>query len=149
MGEWSYSAPPPFFTTALDRGDCSASRPGRLNPGEWAPGTHWIGRQVQIIRNPKYKLMKLSADSAIVCFVWKKNLVYFAYTNLPLNVIPNLIVVLYFNVSGRTSSLKRKRIWLEFGSFPVRILVGTTTVLTEVFRGFSQSPEWKSGKYLK
>jgi hypothetical protein len=28
---------------ALDKGEWSASRPGRFTPGERAPGTHWIG----------------------------------------------------------------------------------------------------------
>jgi hypothetical protein len=32
-----------FLTSALDGGECSASRPGRFTPGEKAPGTHWIG----------------------------------------------------------------------------------------------------------
>jgi hypothetical protein len=34
---------PPFLTSALDGGEWSASRPGRLSPGERAPGTHWAG----------------------------------------------------------------------------------------------------------
>jgi hypothetical protein len=29
--------------SAIDEGEWSASRPGRFNPGERAPGTHWIG----------------------------------------------------------------------------------------------------------
>jgi hypothetical protein len=29
-------------TSALDRGEWSASRPGRFTPGVRAPGTHWI-----------------------------------------------------------------------------------------------------------
>jgi hypothetical protein len=33
---------PPFFTSALDAGEWSASRPGRFIPGERAPSTHWI-----------------------------------------------------------------------------------------------------------
>jgi hypothetical protein len=33
----------PFLNLALDGGDWSASRPGRFNPEERAPGTHWIG----------------------------------------------------------------------------------------------------------
>jgi hypothetical protein len=32
-----------FLTSALVRGEWSASRPGRFTPGEIAPGTHWIG----------------------------------------------------------------------------------------------------------
>jgi hypothetical protein len=32
-----------FLTSALDRGEWSASRPGRVTPGERAPGTHWMG----------------------------------------------------------------------------------------------------------
>jgi hypothetical protein len=31
-----------FLTSALVKGDWSASRPGRVTPGERAPGTHWI-----------------------------------------------------------------------------------------------------------
>jgi hypothetical protein len=31
------------LTSALDVGEWSASRPGRLAPRERAPGTHWIG----------------------------------------------------------------------------------------------------------
>jgi hypothetical protein len=32
-----------FLTSALVRGQWSASRPGRFNPRERGPGTHWIG----------------------------------------------------------------------------------------------------------
>jgi hypothetical protein len=31
------------LTSALERGEWSASRPGRLTPKERIPGTHWIG----------------------------------------------------------------------------------------------------------
>jgi hypothetical protein len=33
---------------ALAAGEWSASRPGRFNPGERAPGTHWIGGWVDL-----------------------------------------------------------------------------------------------------
>jgi hypothetical protein len=33
------------LTSALHGGEWSASRPGRFNPRERAPGTHWIGTQ--------------------------------------------------------------------------------------------------------
>jgi hypothetical protein len=42
LGEWRYSAIH-SLTSALDGGEWSASRPGRLNPRERAPGTYWIG----------------------------------------------------------------------------------------------------------
>jgi hypothetical protein len=32
-----------FLTSALVRGEWSASRPSRFTPGERASGTHWIG----------------------------------------------------------------------------------------------------------
>jgi hypothetical protein len=32
-----------FLTSALVRGEWSASRHGRITPGKRAPGTHWIG----------------------------------------------------------------------------------------------------------
>jgi hypothetical protein len=32
-----------FLTSALAGGEWSASRPGRITPGERAPGTQWIG----------------------------------------------------------------------------------------------------------
>jgi hypothetical protein len=32
-----------FLTSALVGSDWKASRPGRFNPGERAPGTNWIG----------------------------------------------------------------------------------------------------------
>jgi hypothetical protein len=32
-----------FLISALTGGEWSASRPGRFNPWERAPGTHWIG----------------------------------------------------------------------------------------------------------
>jgi hypothetical protein len=32
-----------FFTSALDGGEWSASRPTRFTPGERAPGAYWIG----------------------------------------------------------------------------------------------------------
>jgi hypothetical protein len=31
-----------FLTSALDEGEWSASGPGRFNPRERAPGTHWV-----------------------------------------------------------------------------------------------------------
>jgi hypothetical protein len=34
---------PSFSTSALDRGELSASRPGRFIPEERAPGSRWIG----------------------------------------------------------------------------------------------------------
>jgi hypothetical protein len=34
---------PPFFTSVLDGGEWSDSRPGRFNSRERVPGTHWIG----------------------------------------------------------------------------------------------------------
>jgi hypothetical protein len=34
---------PPFLTSALDRGEWSASRPSYFTSGEESPGTHWIG----------------------------------------------------------------------------------------------------------
>jgi hypothetical protein len=37
-----------FLTSALAGGEWSASRPGRFNPGERAPGTHWIGGWVSL-----------------------------------------------------------------------------------------------------
>jgi hypothetical protein len=41
MGEWMYRSTF-FLTSALVGGEWSASRPGRFNPGERVPGTHWI-----------------------------------------------------------------------------------------------------------
>jgi hypothetical protein len=35
-----------FLTTVLDGGEWSASRAGRFNCGERAPGAHWIGTWV-------------------------------------------------------------------------------------------------------
>jgi hypothetical protein len=40
--EWKYNSTH-SLTSALDGGEWSASRPGRLIPRERAPGTHWIG----------------------------------------------------------------------------------------------------------
>jgi hypothetical protein len=37
-----------FFTSALDEGEWSASRPGRFTPGETAPGSHRIGGWVSL-----------------------------------------------------------------------------------------------------
>jgi hypothetical protein len=42
LGEWRYSSTH-SLTSALDGGEWSASRPGRLTPRERAPVTHWIG----------------------------------------------------------------------------------------------------------
>jgi hypothetical protein len=42
LGEWRYSSTH-FLTSALDRGEWSASRHGRFTPRKGAPGTHWIG----------------------------------------------------------------------------------------------------------
>jgi hypothetical protein len=45
LREWMYSSTH-SLTSALDRGDWSATRPGRFTPREGAPGTHWIGSWV-------------------------------------------------------------------------------------------------------
>jgi hypothetical protein len=42
MGEWLYRSTF-FLTSAQTEGKWSASRVGRFNPGERAPGTYWIG----------------------------------------------------------------------------------------------------------
>jgi hypothetical protein len=42
LGEWRYSFTH-SLTSALDGGEWSASRPGRVTTRETAPGTHWIG----------------------------------------------------------------------------------------------------------
>jgi hypothetical protein len=39
---------PPFLISVLDGGECSSSGPGRFNPGEIAPGVHWIGDWVKM-----------------------------------------------------------------------------------------------------
>jgi hypothetical protein len=41
-----------FLTSALGRGEWSASRTGRFTPGERAPGTHWIGGRVDPSAGP-------------------------------------------------------------------------------------------------
>jgi hypothetical protein len=41
MGERQYSST--IFTSAVDGGEWSASRPGRFTPEERDPGTHWKG----------------------------------------------------------------------------------------------------------
>jgi hypothetical protein len=38
----------PFLTSAPDGDEWSASPPGRFNPGENAPGTHWVGSWVAL-----------------------------------------------------------------------------------------------------
>jgi hypothetical protein len=42
LGELKYR-PTHYLTSALDRGEWLASRPGRFTPRERDPGTHWIG----------------------------------------------------------------------------------------------------------
>jgi hypothetical protein len=42
LGEWMYSSTH-SLTSALNGGEWSASCPGRFNPREGDPGTHWIG----------------------------------------------------------------------------------------------------------
>jgi len=32
-----------YFTSTLDKCECSASRPGLFTPVEGAPGTYWLG----------------------------------------------------------------------------------------------------------
>jgi hypothetical protein len=44
MGEWIYIHL--FFSSSLDGGEWSASRPGRFTSGERTPGIHWIGEWV-------------------------------------------------------------------------------------------------------
>jgi hypothetical protein len=39
---------PPFVTSALDRGEWLASRPGRFTPEERTSGIHWIGGWVDV-----------------------------------------------------------------------------------------------------
>jgi hypothetical protein len=42
LREWRYSSTH-CVTSALDGGECLATRPGRFTPRERSPGTHWIG----------------------------------------------------------------------------------------------------------
>jgi hypothetical protein len=41
-----------FLTLVLAAGEWSVSRPGRFTPGEGAPGTHWIGGEVDPKASP-------------------------------------------------------------------------------------------------
>jgi hypothetical protein len=43
MGKWIYIYIHIFFTSILDWGERSDSRPGRFTPGERARDIHWIG----------------------------------------------------------------------------------------------------------
>jgi hypothetical protein len=45
LQQWRYSFTP-SLTPALVGDEWSASRPGRFNPRERAPGAHWIGGSV-------------------------------------------------------------------------------------------------------
>jgi hypothetical protein len=66
-----------FLTSALDGGEWSASRPGRLTPRERAPGTYWIGGWVGptiplsciYIYKLKLKSVCLLALSLPLCYV--------------------------------------------------------------------------------
>jgi len=49
LREWRYSSH--SLTSALDGGEWSASRPGRFNHMERAPGIHWIRGWVHKIKN--------------------------------------------------------------------------------------------------
>jgi hypothetical protein len=54
---------PPFMSSALDGGECSASRPGRFIPRERASGTDWtggwVGPQSQVGRCEEKNLANL------------------------------------------------------------------------------------------
>jgi hypothetical protein len=89
------------LTSALDRGEWSASRPGRFTPRERAPGTHWIRgwvgpravldtvvkRKIPSPRwesNPRIPIVQPIAQrytdwavTALVIFVWSCNKIAF------------------------------------------------------------------------
>jgi hypothetical protein len=50
---------PPFFTSALDGSDWSASRPGHFTAWDFAPGTDWIRGWVSLRAslNPMEKMI--------------------------------------------------------------------------------------------
>jgi hypothetical protein len=51
-----------FLILAPDGGEWSASRPVRFTPGEWAPGTHWIGWM-----GPRAGLDAIAKNSSCLC----------------------------------------------------------------------------------
>jgi hypothetical protein len=53
----------PFLTSVLDEGEWSASRPGRLTPGERSLATHWIGGWV----GPRAGLDAVEKRKFLVC----------------------------------------------------------------------------------
>jgi hypothetical protein len=86
IGEWRYSFTH-SSTSALEGGECSASRPGRFNSRERTPGTHWIGGWVgprvvldavvhsnSLIRTVYNEMTDtndmLPSAGVFVCFLW-------------------------------------------------------------------------------
>jgi hypothetical protein len=61
------------LTSALLGGEWSVSHPGRFNPGEKAPGTHWVGRPV----DPRTDLDDVE----------KKNFLPYRHMNFDLSVV--------------------------------------------------------------
>jgi hypothetical protein len=59
---WGSGGVPRIFTSALDGGEWSASRPGRFIRRERAPGTHWIGGWVGRIAGP-HPVVKIEISS--------------------------------------------------------------------------------------
>jgi hypothetical protein len=55
-------AAPPFLISALYRGKWSASRPGRFNPEERAPGYRWVGPRAGLEAIAKIKSISLAGS---------------------------------------------------------------------------------------
>jgi hypothetical protein len=79
LGEWRYSFIHPL-TSALDGGECSASRPGRFTPRESVPITHriggWVVPRIVLDAVMKRKIPSTSWESIVLTlkscriFIW-------------------------------------------------------------------------------
>jgi hypothetical protein len=110
LGERSYSSYS-FSTSALDRGEWSASRPGRaFTPGERTPGTHctggWVGPRVGMDTEARGKILcprrGSNPDRPVVqpvarhytdwatrlTITWRGYVLFLTYAVLPLNSRP-------------------------------------------------------------
>jgi hypothetical protein len=135
-GERSYSS----YSSALDGGEWSASRPGRaLSPGKRTPGTHctggWVGPRAGLDTEVRGKKLYLCRGSNPGRPASSQTLHWLSY---PAHLIYHLGGLI--SDTHRTSLSSGKYSCFVYGRSRAQVSARRPANLTEGFRGFRQSP---------